>query len=208
LKAHEDERKYIARELHDESIQDLVAIANRMQSLIDKNGKTLSRDVNEQIELSRDTVFRVSEDLRRLSANLRPSVLDDLGLIEALRSLVDKFSASSARATLVVEGESRKLPADVDVVVFRFIQEALSNIKRHSGATEAVVKLGFGSETVNIQVQDNGKGIVLPEPLSKLTEMNKFGIIGMQERARILDGNFEINSALGGGTSISLGFRA
>jgi two-component system, NarL family, sensor histidine kinase DegS len=208
LKAHEDERKTIARELHDDSIQSLRAIASRLQSLLNEDHQQVPAHFKEQLELSRDTVYHVSEDLRRLSVNLRPSILDDLGLVEALRSLVDKFNSSSIKAKFIVEGNNRKLSPDADVVLFRFVQEALTNIGRHSEATEASVELDYNSETVNILVRDNGRGFTLPEPISKLAKGNKFGIIGMQERARILNGDFKIFSNSGEGTSVSIEFKA
>jgi two-component system, NarL family, sensor histidine kinase DegS len=208
FKAHEDERKTIARELHDDSIQSLRAIASRLQSLLNADHEGIPAHFKEQIELSRDTVYQVSEDLRRLSVNLRPSILDDLGLIEALRSLVDKFNSNSIKAKFIVAGPYRKLSPDADVVLFRFVQEALTNIGRHSEATEALIQLNYNLESVKILVRDNGRGFTLPEPISRLTTGNKFGIIGMQERARILNGDFKICSNSAEGTSVSIEFKA
>jgi signal transduction histidine kinase len=207
LKAQEDERKRIARELHDDSIQNLLAIANRLEALIQKEGNSPETQLTRQLEISRDTVFQVSQDLRRLSMDLRPSVLDDIGLVEAVRSLVDNFNNNSIKAKLAVSGESLKLSSETEVIVYRFIQEALNNCKHHSEATEIDVELNLDSDIIRIRVIDNGKGFYLPRPISKLSTENKFGIIGMQERAHMLDGIFDINSKPGQGTSVSLEFK-
>ncbi len=207
LEAHEDERKNIARELHDDSIQVLRVIANQLESILNTDSRRLSESVKGQVELSRDMIFRVSEDLRRLSVNLRPSVLDDLGLIEALRSLINSYSDDFLKVELILDSEEQNLPANTDIVVFRFVQEALRNIKKHSAATKATVSLNFTRDSVKISVKDNGKGYVLPRPVSKLATENKFGIIGMQERAKIVHGIFNIASKPGEGTLVSLEFK-
>ena len=109
---------------------------------------------------------------------------------------------------LIVNGESRDLPAEFNVIIFRFVQEALSNVERHSQATEVQVSIDFDVDMIRLKVQDNGKGFILPKPVGKLIADKKLGIIGMQERASMMGGTFNIYSKPGEGTVVSLEFSA
>jgi len=208
FRAQEEERKRIAQELHDDTIQSLLAVANRIQSLVTKEGSNFSQQATHQLHSLRALVLDISKGLRRLSINLRPSILDDLGLIEALRSLVDSLCDNTFDVRIVINGVVLKFPPENDVTIFRFIQEALNNARKHSEANAVVVTLDFELENVKITVQDNGKGFILPSPISRFTTMSKLGIVGMQERARALGGTFNIDTQLGIGTIISLTFKA
>ena len=207
LRVQEDERKHIAQELHDDTIQTLLALSNRIQAILNQHDNQVSPQIYHQLELLSDSIFKVSEDLRRLSIKLRPSILDNIGLMEALRWLVDDMNEKFIKTRLEVNGEIRKLRTDTDVTLFRFVQEALNNISHHSEATSAVVELNFHKHKITIKIIDNGKGMVLPEPISKLVSEQKLGLVGMQERARLLNGTFGVYSSVGKGTSISLEFR-
>lgn len=203
FKAQEDERQRIARELHDGTTQNLLVVANRAQSLLAEDNLKDVEQVKAQAERIRDEVLDLSEDVRRLSLDLRPAVLDNIGLTPAIRWLVDRFSKeNNTKAKLVVDGEVRKLSAGSDVIIFRIIQEALNNIRRHSKATKAVVTIEFLQEEVKIAVQDNGKGFLLPKTINKLATEGKLGIIGMQQRASFLDGIINISSKPGKGTLV------
>lgn len=208
LKAQENERQHIARELHDETTQTLLVIVNRAQSMLNDEGSKISPEVREYVESIRDSILQVSEDVRKLSLDLRPSILDDLGLLPALGWLVKQLNQREAiNVKMVTKGANRKLPSESDIVLFRFVQEALNNVKRHSKATHAVVTLEYGPKTVKITVTDNGKGFSLPETISILSRNGKFGIIGMQERAKLLGGNFNIHSQPSESTSVSVEFK-
>ena len=204
FKAQEDERRRLAQELHDSSTQELLAIANRSQTL------ALSLDskddkAKESAERIRDAILGVSEDLHRLSLDLRPSILDNLGLIPALRWLLDRLRQETEISTgLRVEGEKRRIRPDAEVMVFRIVQEALNNIRRHSKATEATVTLTFCSESLRIAVRDNGKGFDLKEVMSSSASQSKLGIVGMIERAKSIGAELDVRSPIGGGTLISI----
>lgn len=206
LKAHEDERKHIAQELHDDTIQTLLALNNRIQSLLNKESNSLSVKIAQQLDSFSNSIYAVTEDLRKVCVNLRPSILDDIGFLEAIRSLVDNLNNGAIKTRLVVNGENRKLSSETGVIVYRFIQEALNNVSRHSEASEVIVNLDFGTEATKIRVQDNGKGFILPKQLGELTTNHKLGIVGMQERAKLLGGSFNIYSQPGSGTSVYLEF--
>lgn len=139
---------------------------------------------------------------------MRPSILDNLGLVPALTWLVDQLNReSNIDARIVLIGESRKLLSTTEVTIFRIVQEALNNVLRHSNATEAVVTMEFGAETLKISVQDNGEGFSLPESISTFSPKERWGLIGMRERTRSLDGTFHIHSGLGQGTLLLFEFR-
>lgn len=207
LKAQENERKYVAHEIHDSTIQTLFVLSNNIQDLLDNNENNLSKTIFKQIESFRDTAALASEDLRRLCIKLRPSVLDNIGLIEALRWLVDNTNGKNIKTQLVIEGIPPNMCSDTEVMVFRFVQEAISNVKRHSHATRATVSLTFTADMAKVAIVDNGTGFELPKPVSKLALESKLGLLGMQERAKSINGTFEIYSRPGSGTSVSLEFK-
>lgn len=209
FKAQENERQRIAYELHDDTAQKLLAIANRAQSLsLDEYGK-ITQSAKNQVEWIRDIVLQLSEDIRRMSRDLRPSILDNVGLLPALAWLVNQLERDdSISTTLVVNGTDRKLTPEADVMIFRIVQEALNNIRRHSKATEATVALEFTPKTIKLTVSDNGKGFKMPEKMSNLTVEGKLGLSGMQQRTNFLGGTFDIQSKLGKGTTILIELEA
>jgi two-component system, NarL family, sensor histidine kinase DegS len=207
LRAQENERKNVAHELHDGTIQTLFALSNNVQSLLDGNEERLSPTAIKQLESFRDTASNASEDLRRLCVKLRPSILDNIGLVEALRWLVDNIDGKDIKARIIINGNNWKLNSDTEAIIFRFVQEALNNAKRHSRATMVTIEINYTDDSMKIAIVDNGKGFNLPKPISKLALENKLGLLGMQERAKLLNGTFDIFSQSGEGTSILLEFR-
>jgi signal transduction histidine kinase len=160
-----------------------------------------------ELEKFKDILLHISDDTRRLSVALRPGILDDLGPILAIRWLVDQLDIeNSIKANILVEGPERQLNNELSTQLFRIAQEALFNIRRHSEAKKVNVKLEFKPETVKMTIQDNGKGFESRE-IQKFYKEGKLGIIGINERVRMLDGISEINSKLGKGTSISVEFK-
>jgi len=207
LEAQENERKRIARELHDDTTQSLLVIANRAQSLLNDSGFKVILQVREQVEWIRNEVLNLMENVRRLSLDLRPSILDDLGLLSALRWLVNRLTQEGAiDAKIAVEGLHRKLTPEISNHLFRIAQEALSNVRHHSEATQVVVTLEFTPETIKLTVRDNGKGFLLQD-ISKWAMDGKLGMIGIQERIRLLNGFLNIDSEPGKGTTMSVECR-
>lgn len=201
--AQEDERRRIAQELHDDTTQELLALANSAQSLVNDVDEAQYDEVKKKSEWIRDGTLALAANVRRLSLDLRPSILDDIGLIPALRWLADKMNQEIAiNVKVFARGTARKLPPEIEVNIFRIIQEALSNVRRHSGATAVTVTAHFHTNSVKIVIRDNGKGFLVKEVLKKLTADGKLGIVGMQQRARFMSGTFNILSKLGEGTSI------
>ena len=207
VQAQEDERHRIAQELHDDTIQTLLVIANRTQSLMcDENNGTNSK-VRANVEWIRDAILNVSDDVRRLSLDLRPSILDNIGLVSALTWLVDRLNQEdSIDAQMKVSGKSYRLNHETEVIIFRIVQEALNNVRRHSKANMAVVSLEFSEDSLKVAVQDNGKGFTLPREQSDFTAKGKLGLAGMQQRTKFLGGVFNIYSEPGKGTLVSFEF--
>jgi two-component system sensor histidine kinase DegS len=202
LESQENERLRIAQEIHDDTIQTLLVIANRAQNMIPE-GKGDMAEVKKSAEWIRDSTLQAIEELRRTSLDLRPSVLDDLGLVPALRWLVDNMSEDSdVQTRITIKGTRRKLLPEAEVTIFRVVQEALSNIKRHSKATKAVVTVEFGKEDLKITIEDNGQGFRQPQKPSRLAARGQLGLIGMRQRVDLLGGTLKIRSKIGGGTSL------
>jgi len=192
--AQEDERLRIARELHDETAQELVQLVRKIEKLSVNDGSA-----EELLQLARGTLRSV----RRFSSNLRPPVLDDLGLVAAIEMAAeDTGSRLPGGARLSVDGSSRRLDPPVELALFRIAQEALRNIEKHAGATRATVDICFTEEGIRLSVGDNGNGFSLPRSVSDLPRLGKLGLIGMKERAELIGGSFEVLSAPGEGTRV------
>jgi signal transduction histidine kinase len=143
--------------------------------------------------------------LRRLSQDLRPAALDSLGLIPALEWLasdIAKYSGLAVNVSLV--GTQRRFTEEIELVLFRIVQEALRNIWRHAEATEAEITVEFAKDKTRITVTDNGKGFKPPEKISELARGGKLGLAGMEERAQLVGGTLIIKSQPGKGTSITV----
>ena len=153
----------------------------------------------------KDTIFGVATDLRRLSINLRPSVLDNMGLVPALIWMVDRINTeNNITANISINGTERQVSSEAKITIFRIVQEALNNIIRHSEATKTDVTLTFWPKSVTIEIQDDGTGFLVPRKLDSFTSENKLGLAGMRERINLLDGSLTINSKPGRGTSLRI----
>jgi two-component system, NarL family, sensor histidine kinase DegS len=202
LESQENERKRIAQELHDDTIPTLLIIANRAQAIASFNIGDM-KDIKENSESIKDISLQAVENVRRISLYLRPSILDDFGLIPALRWLVERATEeSNLDARICVKGIERKLDPQLESGVFRCVQEGLNNIRRHSKALEATVSLEFTEELLKIDIEDNGQGLSSPVRFDKLAVAGKYGLVGMQERIKAMNGKLEILSSPGKGTSL------
>lgn len=203
-KAQEDERKRIARELHDDTIQALVVISRQLDDF-GSHQKGLSKDNRLFFEDLRQHANSVMEGVRRLSQDLRPPTLDRLGLRPALEWLADHITNQSGVAVAMkVQGVERRLPSEVELVLFRVAQEALTNVWRHSEATTAEVEAEFKKTETRITVRDNGKGFSPPNATGDLVKEGRLGLAGMQERASLLGGALVIQSEAGKGTTVTV----
>jgi len=204
LRAQETERHRIAQELHDDTTQTLMVVASSARSLLSNKTLEISSAVREHLEWTRDTALRLAEDMRRLSLDLRPSILDTMGLLPALNWLVNSVtSGHNIDVQLVVSGEIRKLKPEDDITIFRVVQESLNNVRQHSGATNVCVRVKYTAGLLKLSIRDNGVGFTLPKSMTSYSYKGKLGLIGMQQRAQSLGGTLNIHSHKGKGTSIS-----
>lgn len=202
-RAHEEERNRIARELHDDSIQAMVAISQRLDSLATRNNGVPGEVLKSMEGLKRD-VDATLAGIRRLTQDLRPPTLDYLGLFPALRQLVGQAREEfKLDATLRVEGNTRTFEKQEELLIYRVIQEALRNVWKHAEATKVDVVVELSDDKTTITVSDNGKGFQVMGD-HELAKSGTLGLIGMMERARLLGGTLGIRSRRGSGTTVTL----
>ncbi len=203
-RAQEEERKRISRELHDETAQALVVLSRQLDSLA-SSGKGISKENRLRLEELRQQTNNAMQGVRRLSQDLRPAALDRLGLLPALEWLASDVAEYSGIATKVnILGGKRRLPGEVELVLFRIAQEALRNVWRHSQATRAEIAVEFDQSKTRIIVSDNGKGFNLPQSIGDLAKDGKLGLAGMQERARLIGGTLTVQSQPSKGSTITV----
>lgn len=201
-RAQEDERARIARELHDDTIQSLVVLSRRIEALTRSNEEQSRIGTDPLRELQRIT-DDIIQSVRRFNRDLRPSTLDDLGLLPTLEGLAAHLTENDGiAARLSVAGEKRRLAPETELVLFRIAQEALNNIKKHAQATQATIAVRFAEDLVEMTVQDNGKGFNLTATMEELAVAGHLGLIGMRERARLLGGLLSIQTEPRRGTKV------
>lgn len=203
-RAQEDERARIARELHDDTIQSLIAFSRQIEALARDNEERPPVATHQLRELQ-EMADNIIQGMRRFSRDLRPSTLDDLGLLPTLEGLAASVTEKDGIPTrLYVTGEKRRLAPETEVVLFRIAQEALNNVKKHAQANTATITVKFAREMVEMVVQDNGKGFTLAASVEELAVAGHLGLIGMRERARLLGGNLNIQTQVGRGTKVTI----
>jgi signal transduction histidine kinase len=202
-RAQEEERKRIARELHDDTAQQLIVLSRQLDKLMSADPQPM-KDMSPVEKLS-ERVDSILDGVRRFSQDLRPSVLDDLGLIPALEWLASDLTGHfNISVSVEVDGTERRFSLDNELLLFRIVQEAISNVRKHSEAQKAWISIDFGDKMTVVTVKDSGKGFKVPERLSDLTSMSKLGLAGMVERARLLGGELTIISQPGNGTTVTV----
>jgi signal transduction histidine kinase len=202
--AQEEERKRISRELHDDTVQVLGGLSRGLDNFVRKNDSLPKPDIDFLKQFHEQLNAGLTE-IQRFSQDLRPSLLDYLGLLTALRSLVAK---AQERYGLSIEfkviGEEKRFEPEVEILIFRIIQEALSNIGRHAHASVARVIIELLDGKTVFSISDNGAGFVLPESVDDLPKSGKLGLAGIRERALLLSGDLQIQSSRGEGTIITV----
>ena len=200
--AQEAERQRIARELHDATGQSLTAIALGLrgtESMLEREPSTAVEHIQTPKSFTTDALG----ELRQLISDLRPSQLDDLGLVAALQWYIQEFEKRYAIQTdFLVEGNRVRLPAEYDTVLFRITQEALINVAKHAHASHVVVKLEIQPVQIDLSIRDDGHGFD-PELLVRGDSSQRgWGLLGIQERASLLGGQYQIDSEPGRGTHV------
>jgi signal transduction histidine kinase len=195
ITAREQERRRMGREIHDGPVQSLVLLSRKLDA-IDEGA-----DRETVIEDAREIIDQTAADLRRLSKALRPTILDDLGLVAALRSETNALGRRAGiQAHFDVVGDPRPLAEDTELLLLRVAQEGLHNVERHARASRVVVSVCYEADRVSVEVADNGRGIGRVPTTTKLLADNKLGLVGMQERIRLAEGVLQITDSAAGGT--------
>src|SRR5918999_279098 len=205
MRAQEEERRRLARDLHDEVNQALTAILLRLEALAQDTPPERAPEVAELKRL----VNQAMEELLTLARQLRPSALDDHGLVPAIDTQLKRFaSRTGVEARLMTEGDPTTLGEDVQIAVYRVVQEALANVGRHAAATCVEVDLEVEVGRTELRVRDDGVGFDPGEAASRGADGGGgLGLKGMAERARLVGGELDVRSAPGSGTSVTLRIR-
>lgn len=206
ISAQEEERRRIARELHDETSQNLSVLAMGLETA----SAVPAGEAPTHAKLSglKDLAVKTLDGVHRLVYDLRPSVLDDLGLPAGLRWYAEsRLEPLGVRVSLMVTGEERRLPAELETALFRIGQEAITNIARHAGATNVFLGLGFHDDRVTLEVEDDGEGFDTAADRPH-NGGHGWGLLGMRERATLFGGSLEIVSTPGTGTRVEVSIPA
>jgi len=202
LKAQEEERKRLASELHDDTSQQILLLTHSIDNLASKAGIYLPRELRDAFEKLYQLSQQSYEGIRRYAQALRPRILDDLGLLPAVKWLAQELTNVTGIQVRVKTDIIPSLPPETNLILFRITQEALNNIHRHSEASEANITVEYQHEEVTVAISDNGKGFELPKQLSDFAGQGKLGLTGMAERAKLAGGQLEVTSQIGKGTTV------
>jgi signal transduction histidine kinase len=198
-RAQEEERKRIALELHDTAAQDLVRLCRGLDGLDRPDGERVGgrQDLRQLAEGTLD-------GLRRLSRDLRPTLLDDLGLAPALEWLAADLAERGMEVRCEVLGDVRRLHPDTELALFRIVQEALRNVEKHADASHVDIAVRFEPGRVAVAVIDDGRGITEIGPTEQLVRAGKLGLAGMHERAALIGARLSVDSCPEGGTAVDV----
>ncbi|HUO15291.1 MAG TPA: response regulator [Verrucomicrobiae bacterium] len=199
LLAQDQERRRISRELHDSTGQLLAALTMNLARLKSEHAQS-SRDTDALIDDTTNIIDEMSRQLRTMSYLLHPPMLDEMGLLSAVRWYVDGFSTRSAIQVCLDCEELGRLPGELEITLFRLIQESLTNIHRHSGSKTAIIRLKSDNTSVTLEVIDEGKGLALAKSFGDAVPKSGVGIPGMKERVRRFGGTLDISSSPTGTT--------
>lgn len=203
IRAQEEERRRVAREIHDGPAQLLANVVLRVdlcQRLLDVDSSRIRAELEQLKELVRQSL----KDVRQVIFDLRPMALDDLGLIPALRTFLKGFEEKAGMAVQATFlGDERRLEPSLEIAVFRLVQEATNNAARHSKAAQVWVRVEVGTGSIRAMVRDDGRGFDLQAAL-KDRESGRFGLVSMRERVELLEGQLDIVTAPGQGTRIDV----
>ena len=200
IQTEEKERRHLARNLHDDIGQGLTALHLNMES----NKKSFMEvpRLQDFAATATELLKQITGSVRLLSMKLRPSLLDDLGLVAAIREHASmQFDLVGIESDLQHEGTDENIDPDTGITAFRLVQEAITNVVKHSEATHVTIGFQIGNEDLRITIRDNGKGF----DTSRMRNGSEhYGIIGMQERASMMSGSCEVRSGPGAGTDIEI----
>jgi len=199
VRQHEDERRRLSRELHDETAQLFSAVKLQLGLAREGANEAIVPNLNRALGLIDEGIGSI----RNVTRSLRPSLLEDLGLVPALRALVHDFQErSDVDATFVVSDRIPALSDDAELALFRAVQEGLSNVSRHAGARSAAVALAVEERDVVLRIRDDGRGLPAGERVEEFERRGHMGLAGMRQRIGALGGSVVLGSLSGGGAEL------
>lgn len=202
IRAQEEERRRVAREIHDGPAQLLANVALRIdvvQRLVDSDLVATRAELAQLKDLVRLSL----QDVRKVIFDLRPMALDDLGLVPALRAYGQELGQRAGlEIDVVAFGEERRLDRSLEAALFRMVQESLTNVERHAQAKSVQVRIDMGASEIRVVVRDDGQGFDVAAV--EQSSGGRFGLVGMRERARLIDGRVDVYSTPGGGTRVTI----
>jgi len=202
LNSQEQERKRVARELHDDTAQALIVLGRRLELAADLTNPS---DVSRELEELRNMVDDALRSVRSFTRDLRPPLLEELGLPRSLQILGDRISRDEQLpVTVQIEGTPRALLPEVELGLYRLAQEGLSNVRRHAHANRAIVGLDYGASRLELRIIDDGVGFNPPTSAADMVNSGRLGLVGIYERARLFGGKAEIRSGTGQGTTVTI----
>jgi len=205
IKMQEDERKRVAREIHDGPAQDLANVvlkAEICERLFDVNRMD---ELRAELQDLKSAVKESLSEIRKIIHNLRPMVLDDLGLVPAVKRLIDEAQEQSGmEIQFNLIGTECRLDSAIEIALYRVVQEAINNTRKHASASLVQVKLEFLTDRISAVIEDNGAGFEVERLNERLAGGDHFGLYGMRERVELLGGVFRIRSKKGEGTRVSV----
>ncbi len=205
ISVQEEERHRLARELHDETAQTLGALSIALDRAREGLEDTPPSQTMDRIVEAKDIATRLLEETRRLILDLRPMVLDDLGLGPAIRWYAEThLEERRVEVSVEIDPRAARIPKHVEVSLFRVVQEAVSNLARHAQAQHAHIRLTCPDSMVSVVIADDGAGFDVERVLGPGAPIESVGLLGMQERVRLLNGKLDIHSRIGGGTIVAV----
>ena len=197
----ENERRSLARELHDDTIQALIALNQRIQLILMNTSEPQKKALVELQELVQQSMT----NLRHMIRGLRPIYLEDLGLVASLEMLVREIGQNAGLpVSFVSSGAERRLDPKTELSLYRMVQESLNNVLQHAHARHAWIELKYTDADLFVQVRDDGQGFDVPTNPAEFPEKGHFGLLGLQERSELIDAELDISSFPGEGTTISI----
>jgi signal transduction histidine kinase len=202
IHARESERQRISVDLHDSVAQWLAGAsyqAQTVEALLPKDG---NQKIREQISTLENTIEKSLKELRRVVVDLRPPALDELGLSHALRQSLGSLTNEGIKCSFSEEGDGVRLSPEVEITVYRVVQEAFTNIRKHAGASKVDLKIEYRRDKLTVRIQDNGKGFDFDRTMRNAISVGNMGLLGMRQRVTMIGGTMEIRTRSGGGTLI------
>lgn len=202
--AQEEERKRVARDLHDDVSPEILVLINKLDAFTDER-RSNSASRQERLKTIRGQAVRALESLRRTAQGLRPRIIDDLGLVAAVEWIAEELEKEQA-ITITVEtsGLDREPSPEIQIVLFRIAQEALNNIRKHARAVNVAITLAGSEDGITMTVSDDGTGFTVPDRVEDKVREGRLGLMGMDERAGLIGGSLKIISSPDTGTKLTV----